>query len=98
MPRTHTSRQRAEELQARVEQLLDVKEFPPPPDFAGRASAGGSAVYQQAADSPAWWAGQARERLDWQTPFSAVLDDSNPPFYSCSARPDGRRATVWGSP
>ncbi len=34
----------------------------------------------QAADSPAWWAEQARERLDWQTPFSTVLDDSNPPF------------------
>ena len=41
MPRTQTSpRQRAEELQARVEQLLDVKEFPPPQDFAGRARCG----------------------------------------------------------
>src|SRR5207342_3581678 len=41
-----------------------------------------------AADGPAWWADQARQRLDWQTPFSSVLDDSNPPFYSWFA--DGR--------
>lgn len=82
MPRTHTSpQQRAEELQARVEQLLDTKEFPPPQDFAESARVGDTAVYKQAADSPAWWAEQARQRLDWQTPFSAVLDDSNPPFY-----------------
>ena len=82
MPRTHTSpHQRAEELQARVEQLLDTKEFPPPQDFAESARVGDTAVYKQAADSPAWWAEQARQRLDWQTPFSTVLDDSNPPFY-----------------
>ena len=30
----------------------------------------------------AWWATQARERLHWDTPFSSVLDDSNPPFYT----------------
>ena len=30
----------------------------------------------------AWWAEQARERLHWDTPFSSVLDDSNPPFYT----------------
>jgi len=28
------------------------------------------------------WATQARERLHWDTPFSAVLDDTNPPFYT----------------
>jgi acetyl-CoA synthetase len=31
---------------------------------------------------PAWWAQQARDRLHWQTPFQAVLDDTNPPFYT----------------
>ncbi len=40
------------------------------------------AVYEQAAaDLQAWWAEQARQRLDWDSPFSEVLDDSNPPFY-----------------
>jgi acetyl-CoA synthetase len=42
---------------------------------------------------PAWWAGQARQRLDWQTPFRAVLDDSNAPFYSWFA--DGATAMVF---
>jgi acetyl-CoA synthetase len=83
MPNMLTSpRQRAEELQARIEQLLDLKEFPPPKDFAERAGVRDPAVYEQAADAPAWWAEQARQRLDWQAPFSTVLDDSNPPFYS----------------
>jgi len=41
-----------------------------------------AAVYDHAADGPAWWAKQARERIDWQTPFTTVLDDSNPPFYT----------------
>jgi acetyl-CoA synthetase len=40
-------------------------------------------VYEQAAAGPeAWWATQARDRLHWDTPFSSVLDDSNPPFYT----------------
>ena len=39
-------------------------------------------MYEQAAADPqAWWARQARRRLDWDTPFAEVLDDSNPPFY-----------------
>jgi len=39
------------------------------------------AVYDQAADATAWWAQQARERLDWDTEFRTALDDSNPPFF-----------------
>ena len=83
MPRTQSS------VEERLEQLLQTEEFPPPPDFAARAKVRDQAVYEQAAaDGPAWWADQARQRLDWQTPFSSVLDDSNPPFYSWFA--DGR--------
>ena len=34
-------------------------------------------MYEQAAADPqAWWAGQARQRLDRDTPFTEVLDDS----------------------
>jgi acetyl-CoA synthetase len=83
MPRTQST------VDERLEQLLPNEEFPPPPEFAARAKVRDQAVYEKAAaDGPAWWADQARERLDWQTPFSSVLDDSNPPFYSWFA--DGR--------
>ena len=66
----------------RIEELLDVATFPPPADFAKHAQVTDPAIYERAAaDAPAWWAEQARARVDWQTPFSEVLDDSNPPFY-----------------
>jgi len=67
----------------RLDHLLDIDEFPPPADFAAHAQVTDPAIYEHAAaDSPAWWAEQARRRLDWQTPFSTVLDDSNAPFYT----------------
>src|SRR5580658_6463816 len=66
----------------RLEQLLRVEHFAPPAEFAAQAEVADAAVYEQAAADPqAWWAGQARQRLDWDTPFTEVLDDSNPPFY-----------------
>src|SRR5271169_1962584 len=67
----------------RLEKLLQVEKFPPPADFVARARVRDPAVYEQAAADPAaWWATQARERLHWEAPFSSVLDDSNPPFYT----------------
>ena len=65
----------------RVEQLLDVERFAPPADFVDAARVTDPAVYDQAADATAWWAQQARERLDWDTEFRTALDDSNPPFF-----------------
>src|SRR5437870_3680443 len=54
----------------------------------GRARVRDPDVYEQAAADPeGWWAAQARERLHWDTPFSSVLDDSNPPF--CTWFADG---------
>src|SRR5690242_17422526 len=70
-------------LGERLEGLLQVETFPPPAGFAARAQVRDLAVYEQAAADPdAWWAAQARERLHWDTPFSAALDDTNPPFYT----------------
>jgi acetyl-CoA synthetase len=70
-------------VEERLEQLLRVAEFAPPPEFATHAQVRDQAVYEKAAgDGPAWWAGQARQRLVWDTPFSSVLDDSSPPFYT----------------
>jgi acetyl-CoA synthetase len=70
------------EAEKRLELLLQVGDFPPPAGFAAQAKVADAAVYEQAAADPeAWWAGQARQRLDWATPFTEVLDDSDPPFY-----------------
>jgi acetyl-CoA synthetase len=67
----------------RLGELLRVEKFPPPAGFAAHAVVTDPVVYEQAAADPAaWWATQARERLHWDTPFSSVLDDSNPPFYT----------------
>lgn len=71
----------------RLESLLQVDKFPPQADFAARAQVHDPVAYEQAADDPAaWWARQARERLHWDTPFSSVLDDSNPPVYTDARR------------
>jgi len=64
----------------RFEQLLQASDFPPSAAFAAQAKVTDPAVYEQAAaDPPAWWASQARQRLDWDTPFSEVLDDTSTP-------------------
>ncbi|MGD0606242.1 MAG: acetate--CoA ligase [Streptosporangiaceae bacterium] len=66
----------------RLELLLATPDFPPPAAFAAQAVVTDANVYEQAAADPdAWWAEQARQRLDWDTPFTEVLDDSKPPFY-----------------
>ncbi len=65
------------------DQPLEYTTLLPPADFAARAQVTDPDIYAQAeADAPAWWAQQARQRLDWHTPFQAVLDDCNPPFYT----------------
>ena len=70
-------------VEDRIEQLSAIEAFSPPADFAAQAQVRDPGDYgRAAADGPAWWAEQARQRLDWHIPFSAVLDDSNPPFYS----------------
>jgi len=71
------------------DQPLEFQAFLPPADFAAQARVTDPGVYAQAEDdAPAWWAEQARQRLDWHTPFQAVLDDRHPPFYTWFA--DGR--------
>ena len=81
----------------RLEQLLQVTAFPPPAGFAARATAADPAVYEQAsADPQAWWAGQARQRLTWDTPFTEVLDDTT--RRSTGGSPMARstsRTTAW---
>jgi acetyl-CoA synthetase len=68
-------------LQERIEELLEVERFDPPPEFAERALISDLSVHEAAAKDPvAWWAEQA-EALDWSAKWDTVLDDANPPFY-----------------
>jgi acetyl-CoA synthetase len=54
--------------------LLEQRTFPPDPGFAARANAT-AALYEEAdADFEGFWARQARERLNWFTPFGATLE------------------------
>jgi len=67
-------------MSSQIDHLLNEdRRFSPPTGFAANA-VGTRALYASAAaDSTAFWAEQARE-LHWHTPFTQVLDWSNPPF------------------
>ncbi|WP_236700405.1 acetate--CoA ligase [Allosalinactinospora lopnorensis] len=68
-------------LDQRVEELVAVQSFEPPAAFREKARVADASLYEKAdQDRLAFWAEQARE-LDWDTPFSTVLDDSRAPFY-----------------
>ena len=54
------------------------RRFPPPADLAAGANATAATYEQAAGDRLAFWAEQAR-RLQWETPFTQVLD-WQPPF------------------
>jgi acetyl-CoA synthetase len=69
-------------LERDLESLLRVESFEPPQAFRAQALWSDPAIYGEAAADPeAWWLRQATELLDWETPPSVGLDDSNPPFY-----------------
>jgi acetyl-CoA synthetase len=86
---TDTGTRRDEQLAVRLDELLKVDSFPPPAAFAEHALLRDPGIYELAASDPvAFWADQARELLDWETPFETVLDDSGAPFYRWFA--DGR--------
>jgi acetyl-CoA synthetase len=67
-------------MSSRIDNLLsESRRFPPHPDFAATAVAGKD-LYEAAAAREAFWADQARTLLHWHTPFTEVLDWSEPPF------------------
>ena len=67
-------------MSSQIDHLLtESRRFAPSPDFAA-AAVGAAELYDQAdADREGFWADQARA-LHWHTPFTQVLDWSNPPF------------------
>lgn len=58
----------------------EARHFAPTPEFAANAVAGPDLYDAAAADREGFWADQSRELLTWATPFTNVLDWSNPPF------------------
>jgi acetyl-CoA synthetase len=76
------SNEKSSDLERQLESMLEVERFEPPVSFREQALWSDPKVYAQAAADPeAWWLGQARELLDWDTVPSKGLDDANPPFY-----------------
>ncbi|MFT4210671.1 MAG: acetate--CoA ligase [Microbacterium sp.] len=68
--------------------LTENRRFAPDPAFAADAVATAALYAEADADREAFWARQADDLLAWQTPFTQVLDWSNPPFAKWFA--DGR--------
>ncbi|WP_310446763.1 acetate--CoA ligase [Thiobacillus sp.] len=66
--------------------LTETRVFPPADDFVGQANVSGMAAYralsQKAeADYAGFWAGLARQHIDWHAPFTRSLDETHAPFY-----------------
>ncbi|ROR73199.1 acetate--CoA ligase [Bogoriella caseilytica] len=53
--------------------------FPPSADFAAQANATADLYQAAEGDREAFWAGQARDLLDWAQPFTETLDFSGAP-------------------
>ena len=66
--------------------LVENRLFEPSEEFASKARINKEkldALYKHAEDDyEGFWASQARELLDWETPFTTVLDQSRAPHYS----------------
>jgi acetyl-CoA synthetase len=66
--------------QEALENLLhENRTFPPSPEFAAQANAGPEMYDEAATDRLAFWDKQA-QALDWQVPYSQILDWSDAPF------------------
>ncbi|MFD5213120.1 acetate--CoA ligase [Microbacterium sp. NPDC058345] len=68
-------------MSSQIDHLLDEsRQFPPSEEFVAQ-TIDDPAMYERAKnDREGFWAEQARELLHWNTPFTQVLDWSNPPF------------------
>jgi acetyl-CoA synthetase len=66
--------------------LTENRVFPPGDAFSKNATVSGMDAYralcrQAEQDYTGFWATLARAEIDWQTPFTQILDESNAPFY-----------------
>jgi acetyl-CoA synthetase len=66
--------------------MIETRVFPPPSDFAKQANVSQAAGYQALLeesdrDPEGFWGRLARQELNWNKPFTKVLDESRAPFY-----------------
>jgi acetyl-CoA synthetase len=74
--------ERTEDLENRLESMLEIEKFPPPDDFRKQALIQDESVYKEAAsDFEGFWAKQAAELVDWVEEPTQILDESDAPFY-----------------
>ena len=77
-----------EDLERRLEELLRQDRFASPAGFLATERVDEASLRARAElDGEGFWAEQARG-LEWDVPFTTVLDESNPPFYKWFA--DGK--------
>ncbi|WP_110590490.1 acetate--CoA ligase [Microbacterium suaedae] len=68
-------------MSPQIDHLLNEdRRFAPSPEFTQNAVAGPGIYDEASADRVNFWAEQSRELLHWHTPFTNVLDWTNPPF------------------
>src|SRR6476619_206851 len=80
---------RAEDLEKRLDSLLEIEKFPPPEHSRKQALIADESIYEEAAtDLEGFWAKQAEELIDWAEKPTQILDESNAPFYKWFA--DGK--------
>jgi len=66
------------DLEAR---LAEQDSFEPPADFVEQANVTDPGIYDEFDENwPDCWT-RAADMLDWDTEYTEILDDSNPPFY-----------------
>ncbi len=71
-----------EELEHKLEEMLEVETFDPPEDFKKDALLSDPSIYEEAEkDWKGFWLKQAKELLHWYKEPEESLDDSDPPFY-----------------
>jgi acetyl-CoA synthetase len=81
MPPERATALSGEQLERRLTELMHQDRFAAPARFAAGVRINESSLHARAELDPnAFWAEEAR-LLAWSTPFTTVLDDSNPPFY-----------------
>jgi len=77
---------RSDEITQREETSMAQKMYYPPEELVKNAAVSGMDHYKRLVaeaekDYEGYWANHARTLLDWKTPFTQVLDESNAPFY-----------------
>ena len=81
MADTTATRLTDEQLEAKLEEMLEVETFDPPEDFASHALLSDPSIYDEAEqDWKGFWMARAKD-LHWFKEPTETVDESNPPFY-----------------